>query len=53
VKKSAHRKIIIGKKGHILKKVGTETRLEIENMLKKKVFLSSQVRVNEKMIISN
>jgi GTPase len=53
VKKSAHRKIIIGKKGHILKKVGTETRLEVEEMLKKKVFLSSQVRVNEKMKISN
>jgi len=43
-KKPAHKKIIIGKDGKLLKVIATEARLEIENLLNKKVFLSTQVR---------
>ena len=43
-KKPAHKKIIIGKGGQLLKVVATEARLEIENLLNKKVFLSTQVK---------
>ena len=43
-KKDAHKKIIIGKGGSLLKQVGTEARKEIENLLGKKVFLTTQVR---------
>ena len=43
-KKPAHKKIIIGKDGKLLKIIATEARLEIENLLNKKVFLSTQVR---------
>ena len=43
-KKDAHKKIIIGKGGGLLKQVGTEARKEIENLLGKKVFLTTQVR---------
>ena len=42
--KPAHKKIIIGKAGQLLKIIATEARLEIENLLNKKVFLSTQVR---------
>ena len=42
--KPAHKKIIIGKAGQLLKVIATEARLEIENLLNKKVFLSTQVR---------
>ena len=43
-KKDAHKRIIIGKGGGLLKQVGTEARKEIENLLGKKVFLTTQVR---------
>ena len=43
-KKPAHKKIIIGKGGQLLKIIATEARLEMENLLNKKVFLSTQVR---------
>lgn len=43
-KKAAHKKIIIGKGGQLLKKVGTEARIEIETLINKKVFLTTQVR---------
>ena len=42
--KPALKKIIIGKAGQLLKIIATEARLEIENLLNKKVFLSTQVR---------
>jgi len=42
--KPAHKKIIIGKAGQLLKIIATEARLELENLLNKKVFLSTQVR---------
>ena len=43
-KKDAHKKIIIGKGGSLLKQVGTEARKEIETLVGKKVFLTTQVR---------
>ena len=43
-KKDAHKKIIIGKGGGLLKQVGTEARKEIEILVGKKVFLTTQVR---------
>lgn len=47
VEKSSQRAIIIGKQGQFLKKVGTEARLEIEELLGKKVFLQLHVKVSE------
>jgi len=44
IKKDAHKKIIIGKGGSLLKQVGTEARKEIETLVGKKVFLTTQVR---------
>ena len=43
-KKVAHIIIIIGKGGGLLKQVGTEARKEIETLVGKKVFLTTQVR---------
>tara|TARA_A100001037_G_C15079797_1_gene603637 strand:+ start:344 stop:1216 length:873 start_codon:yes stop_codon:yes gene_type:complete len=43
-KKDAHKKIIIGKGGSLLKRVGTEARKEIETLVDKKVFLTTQVK---------
>ena len=37
--------IIIGKKGEALKKVGTEARKDIENLIDKHVFLELYVKV--------
>ena len=47
-KKDAHKKIIIGKGGSLLKQVGTEARKEIETLVGKKVFLTTQVRAIKK-----
>ncbi len=38
--------IIIGKGGSALKKLGTESRLEMEDFFQKKVFLSLYVKVD-------
>ena len=43
-KKDTHKKIIIGKGGSLLKRVGTEARKEIETLVDKKVFLTTQVK---------
>ena len=37
--------IIIGKKGSMLKKIGTEARLDMEDFFEKKVFLELFVKV--------
>lgn len=48
--------ILIGKGGSLLKKIGTEARLDLENIVEKKVFLALQVKVekdwrkNDKML---
>jgi len=47
VEKSSQRAILIGKQGQFLKKVGTEARLEIEEMLGTKVYLQLHVKVSE------
>lgn len=39
--------ILIGKKGHMLKKIGQESRLELEEILGKKVFLELWVKVQK------
>jgi GTP-binding protein Era len=48
VEKDTHRKIIIGKHGSLIKKIGTEARKEMEDILEAKVFLDLHVRVKEK-----
>lgn len=39
--------ILIGKSGNLLKKIGTEARLELEKIAEKKVFLSLEVKVDK------
>lgn len=46
VEKSSQRAILIGKQGQFLKKVGTDARVEIEELLGKKVFLQLHVKVS-------
>lgn len=47
VEKKAHKPIVIGKGGAMLKHIGTDARLELEKMLQSKVFLQLWVRVKE------
>ena len=39
--------ILIGKNGSLLKKIGTEARLDLENIVEKKVFLALQVKIEK------
>ncbi|SDN47544.1 GTP-binding protein Era [Desulfonauticus submarinus] len=48
VSRESHKPIVIGNKGRMLKKVGTEARQELEDMLSKKVFLDLWVKVKPK-----
>ncbi len=45
--KNSHKGIIIGKKGAMLKKIGTEARKDIENLLQAKVNLNLWVKVKK------
>ncbi|MBU4311772.1 MAG: GTPase Era [Candidatus Omnitrophica bacterium] len=47
VEKDSQKAIVIGKKGRMLKKIGENSRKEIESFLKKKVFLDLWVKVYE------
>lgn len=47
VEKQSHKKIIIGKNGEMLKKIGTYARLDLEKMLDVKIFLDLWVKVKE------
>ncbi len=47
VEKASQRAILIGKQGQFIKKVGTEARQEIEELLGQKIFLELHVRVRE------
>lgn len=47
VEKESQKGIIIGKKGEKIKKIGTRSRLEIEQLLDCKVFLDLRVRVRK------
>lgn len=45
--KAAHKPIVIGKGGEMLKRIGTSARIEIEKLVDSKVFLQLWVRVKE------
>jgi len=47
VEKKSQKSIIIGKNGQMLKKIGEQSRKEIENFLQKKVFLDLWVKIYE------
>ena len=47
VEKDNHRKIVIGRHGHLVKQIGIEARREIEEILETKVYLDLQVKVKE------
>jgi GTP-binding protein Era len=48
VEKENHKGIIIGRKGAMIRAIGTEARKEMEEILESKVFLELTVRVREK-----
>ncbi len=48
VEKASQKKIVIGEKGALLKKVGSQARTEIEKRLGSKVYLNSFVKVKER-----
>ena len=45
--KSGHKQIIIGKNGDMLKQIGSASRLDIEKLLNKKVYLRIFVKVRQ------
>lgn len=47
VGKESHKSIVVGKKGSMIKKIGTESRAKVEKFLNKKVMLKLQVVVRE------
>jgi GTP-binding protein Era len=48
IEKDSHRRIILGKRGRMIKAIGTEARLEMEEILGAKVFLDLSVKVRER-----
>ena len=50
VEKETHKRIIIGKQGSMLKKVGTQARQKIEKLLGANVYLSLHVKVSKNWI---
>ncbi|MBD3412838.1 MAG: GTPase Era [Candidatus Aminicenantes bacterium] len=48
VEKDNHRRIILGRQGSLIKKIGTEARKEIQKVLESKVFLDLHVRVKKR-----
>jgi GTP-binding protein Era len=45
VERDSQKKILIGRKGEMLKKIGTQARLELEELLDKKIYLGLFVKV--------
>lgn len=48
VEKDNHRRIILGKRGMLIKAIGTQARQEIEQILGEKIFLELQIKVKER-----
>jgi GTP-binding protein Era len=48
VKTNAHKKIILGKSGNMIKTIGTNSRLQLEKIMKKKVNLFIKIKVAQK-----
>lgn len=48
VEKDNHRRIIVGRKGHMIKTIGTEARREMEQILNARIFLDLGVKVKER-----
>ena len=47
LEKSSHKQIVIGKKGAMLKEIGTRSRIDIERLLEQKVMLKLFVKIRE------
>jgi GTP-binding protein Era len=47
VERASQKKILIGRKGEMLKKIGTQARIELEEILNSKIFLGLFVKVAE------
>ena len=47
VERDTQKNIVIGKQGELLKKVGTDARLDIEKLIDKKVYLQLWVKVKK------
>jgi len=47
LEREAHKPIVIGKNGAMLKKIGTSARMEIENLIGRKAFLELRVKVDK------
>lgn len=50
VGREAHKPILIGEKGQMIKKIGTAARLELEKLLETNVYLNLRVKVKERWI---
>jgi GTP-binding protein Era len=48
VEKDNHRKIIIGRRGSLVKTIGIEARKEIEDVIKAKIYLDLHIKVKER-----
>ncbi len=48
VERDTHKEIVIGKKGEVLKKIGSQAREELESLLDSKVFLETYVKTKKK-----
>ncbi len=47
VERETQRRILIGKKGEMIKKIGVDSRIEIERLIEQKVYLELWVKVSE------
>tara|TARA_Y100001954_G_C15622740_1_gene508651 strand:+ start:169 stop:435 length:267 start_codon:yes stop_codon:yes gene_type:complete len=48
VRTNAHKKIILGKNGNMIKNIGSYSRLELEKIMKKKVNLFIKIKLAQK-----
>jgi GTP-binding protein Era len=53
VERSSQKAIVIGKGGSMLKRIGTEARIDLENLMERKVMLKLFVRVDEEWASSD